>query len=147
MTNLNAPGVVRQPVSVTRKMSASLPRLRKVAQDKGLKIHHLGAGYPHPEVTDPRGFIAHEAAYLEHLTELEGQNDPAALPEHLREAELFVFASSCENLPNILIEGMAAGLPIACSRRPPMPEVLGDAGESFDPEAVSYTHLRAHETT
>ena len=70
MTNLNAPGVVRQPVSVTRKMSASLPRLRKVAQDKGLKIHHLGAGYPHPEVTDPRGFIAHEAAYLEHLTEL-----------------------------------------------------------------------------
>ena len=31
MTNLNAPGVVRQPVSVTRKMSASLPRLRKVA--------------------------------------------------------------------------------------------------------------------
>ena len=86
MTNLNAPGVVRQPVSVTRKMSASLPRLRKVAQDKGLKIHHLGAGYPHPEVTDPRGFIAHEAAYLEHLTELEGQNDPNALPEHLRES-------------------------------------------------------------
>ncbi len=86
MTNLTAPGVVRQPVSVTRKMSASLPRLRKIAQDKGLKIHHLGAGYPHPEVTDPRGFLAHEAAYLAHLTEAEGQNDPKTLPEHLREA-------------------------------------------------------------
>ncbi len=86
MTNLTAPGVVRQPVSVTRKMSASLPRLRSIAQEKGLKIHHLGAGYPHPEVTDPRGFIDHEAAYLAHLTELEGQNDPDALPEHLRES-------------------------------------------------------------
>lgn len=86
MTNLSAPGIVRQKVSVTRKMSASLPRLRAVARDKGLKIHHLGAGYPHPEVTDPRAFIAHEAAYLEHLTQVEGQNDPDALPEHLRES-------------------------------------------------------------
>lgn len=86
MTNLTAPGVVRQPVSVTRKMSASLPRLRKIARDKGLKIHHLGAGYPHPEVTDPREFLAHEAAYLAHLTEAEGLNDPEMLPEHLRES-------------------------------------------------------------
>ncbi len=86
MTNLNAPELRRQPVSVTRKMSASLPGLRKLAQDKGLKIHHLGAGYPHPEVTDPRGFIEHEAAYKAHLTQREGLNDPAFLPEHLREA-------------------------------------------------------------
>lgn len=49
-------------------------------------------------------------------------------------ADLCVFASSCENMPNILIESMAAGLPIACSNRGPMPEVLGDAGVYFDPE-------------
>ena len=49
-------------------------------------------------------------------------------------ADAFVFASSCENLPNILIEAMAAGLPIASSDRGPMPEVLGDAGAYFDPE-------------
>ena len=86
MTNLIAPGLKRMSVSVTRKMSASLPGLRKLAQDKGLKIHHLGAGYPHPEVTDPREFLEHEAAYLAHLTELEGVNDPSVLPENLREA-------------------------------------------------------------
>ena len=86
MTNLIAPGLKRMSVSVTRKMSASLPGLRRLAQDKGLKIHHLGAGYPHPEVTDPRQFLAHEAAYLDHLTAEEGQNDPSILPEHLREA-------------------------------------------------------------
>jgi glycosyltransferase involved in cell wall biosynthesis len=49
-------------------------------------------------------------------------------------ADVCVFASSCENMPNILIESMAAGLPIACSDRGPMPEVLGNAGEYFDPE-------------
>ena len=86
MSNLIVPSLRRQPVSVTRKMSASLPGLRKLAQEKGLKIHHLGAGYPHPEVTDPRGFIKHEAAYLQHLTEQEGLNDPDVLPEHVREA-------------------------------------------------------------
>jgi glycosyltransferase involved in cell wall biosynthesis len=50
------------------------------------------------------------------------------------EQDLCVFASSCENMPNILLEGMAAGLPIASSDRGPMPEVLGDAGVYFDPE-------------
>lgn len=58
----------------------------------------------------------------------------AALDEHYAAADVCVFASSCENMPNILLEGMAAGLPIACSRRGPMPEVLGEAGVYFDPE-------------
>jgi glycosyltransferase involved in cell wall biosynthesis len=55
---------------------------------------------------------------------------------HLRyaEADLGLFASSCENMPNILLETMAAGLPIACSNRGPMPEVLGQSGVFFNPE-------------
>lgn len=55
---------------------------------------------------------------------------------HLRyaEADLGLFASSCENMPNILLETMASGLPIACSNRGPMPEMLGNAGMYFDPE-------------
>jgi len=57
-----------------------------------------------------------------------------ALHRHYQAADVGVFASSCENLPNILIEAMAAGVPIACSDRGPMPEVLGDAGVYFDPE-------------
>jgi glycosyltransferase involved in cell wall biosynthesis len=50
------------------------------------------------------------------------------------QADLCIFASSCENMPNILLESMASGLPIACSNRGPMPEMLGDAGRYFDPE-------------
>ena len=57
-----------------------------------------------------------------------------ALHRHYQAADACVFASSCENLPNILIEAMAAGVPIACSDRGPMPEVLGEAGVYFDPE-------------
>ena len=49
-------------------------------------------------------------------------------------ADIGLFASSCENMPNILLEGMASGLPMACSGRGPMPEMLGAAGVYFDPE-------------
>lgn len=49
------------------------------------------------------------------------------------QADGFVFASSCETLPNIMLEAMAAGLPIASSSYGPMPEALGDAGVYFDP--------------
>lgn len=52
----------------------------------------------------------------------------------LHAADLFVFASSCENLPITLLEAMAAGVPIACSNRGPMPEILGSVNPYFDPE-------------
>ena len=50
------------------------------------------------------------------------------LPGIYQEADIFVFASSCENLPNILLESMASSLPIVCSKCPPMPDVLMGAG-------------------
>jgi N-acetyl sugar amidotransferase len=56
------------------------------------------------------------------------------LPQLLASADMFVFASSCENMPNTLVEAMAVGLPIACSNSGPMPEVLADGGVYFNPE-------------
>lgn len=56
------------------------------------------------------------------------------LSGHYGAADLGIFASSCENMPNILLETMAAGLPVACSNKGPMPEVLGEDGLYFDPE-------------
>jgi glycosyltransferase involved in cell wall biosynthesis len=53
---------------------------------------------------------------------------------HYAAADLCLFASSCENMPNILLEMMVSGSPIACSNRGPMPEILGDGGLYFDPE-------------
>lgn len=75
---------------------------------------------------DPSGeFIRHRAGVPHH-----------ELPAVYHSADAFVFASSCENMPNILLEAMAAGLPIASADRGPMPEMLGDGGVYFDPEHV-----------
>jgi glycosyltransferase involved in cell wall biosynthesis len=63
-----------------------------------------------------------------------GAVDYRELDTRYAAADICVYASSCENLPNILVEGMAAALPIASSNRGPMPEILGDAGLYFDPE-------------
>lgn len=60
------------------------------------------------------------------------------------EADLCLFASSCENMPIILLEGMASGLPIACSCKGPMPEVLGQSGVYFNPEKVSEIEAALH---
>lgn len=73
---------------------------------------------------DPDGRFIH---WLDHVSYSE-------LPKYYHRADAFVFASSCENLPNILLEAMASGLPIACSDWGPMPEVLQEAGTYFDPE-------------
>lgn len=67
----------------------------------------------------------------------QGETPHSKLAGHYHNADAFVFASSCENLPNILLEAMAAGLPIACSDRGPMPEVLGPAGIYFNPECTT----------
>jgi glycosyltransferase involved in cell wall biosynthesis len=75
-------------------------------------------------LSDPRGEFVTCHPFLE----------PHRLPAVLADADVFVFASSCENMPNTLLEAMAAGLPIACSERGPMPEVLQDGGVRFDPE-------------
>lgn len=49
------------------------------------------------------------------------------------ESDAFIYASSCENMPNILIEAMSSGLPIICSNKGPMKEFLKNGGLYFDP--------------
>lgn len=48
-------------------------------------------------------------------------------------ADAFIFASSCETFGIILLEAMAGGLPVLCSHRSSMPEVVGNAAIYFDP--------------
>jgi len=52
-------------------------------------------------------------------------------------SDLGIFASTCENMPNILLEKMASGLPIACSSFGPMKEILGDFNCYFNPEDIN----------
>jgi glycosyltransferase involved in cell wall biosynthesis len=55
------------------------------------------------------------------------------LPGLYARAQAFVFPSSVENFPNILVEGLSSGVPTFASRLGPMPEIAGDAASYFDP--------------
>nr|WP_256534281.1 glycosyltransferase [Lewinella sp. JB7] len=59
------------------------------------------------------------------------------IEEVYHNTDIFIFASSCENMPNVLVEAMSAGLPIASSHYGPMPEILRDGGRYFDPLQIS----------
>jgi len=62
-----------------------------------------------------------------------GQIPYEQMPELYHHAKANIFASQCENCPNILLEALAAGRPLLASNRPPMPELAGDAAVYFDP--------------
>lgn len=111
----------------------AIGRLRAEGYPVSLTLVGAGAGRTAASVaeqvarSDPSGAFVTVTDFIAH----------DLLPEQLAEADLFVFASSCENMPNTLLEGMAVGLPIASSNRGPMPEVLEDGGVYFDPEDES----------
>lgn len=71
---------------------------------------------------------------LNEYISIKGHVPHQEIPHLMRRMNIFIFASSCENMPNTLIEGMCSGLPIVCSDRGPMPEVLKDGGLYFNPE-------------
>ena len=79
-------GLRLQPASVPRKLAAALPGLRELAQQRGLQVHHLGAGYPHPEVTDPSSYLANTESWIKNLRKNEGINDPNEMPAAVKEA-------------------------------------------------------------
>jgi len=68
-----------------------------------------------------------------------GLIDHDAVFKFYQHADMFIYSSTCENMPNILIEAMSAGLPIACSNFQPMPEFIQDATEYFNPTSVCET--------
>lgn len=61
------------------------------------------------------------------------------------EVDLGVWASTCETFGLILLEAMSSGLPMACSNKQPMPEVVGSAAVYFDPEQPADIARALHE--
>lgn len=100
-----------------------------------VQLDFIGHAYP-MAMKQLRGTLARldpEETFIHYL----GDVPHSELFNRYHQADLFIFASTCENLPIILLEAMASGLPIACSNRGPMPEILGNAGVYFDPENPS----------
>ena len=57
------------------------------------------------------------------------------LPNVYFHAKVNIFASECENCPNILLEALGAGRPLLVSNRQPMPEFGGDAVIYYNPSS------------
>jgi len=70
---------------------------------------------------------------LEDAVEFLGPLSKESLRRHYRECAVFVFPSTTETFGHPLVEAMASAAPIASSNRTAMPEILGPAGEYFDP--------------
>lgn len=108
----------------------AVSRVRRSGYDISLLLVGGGTGAAQERLerqmraSDPKGEFVKQSAFADH----------AAIPGYLESSDIFIFASSCENMPITLLEAMAGGLPIVCSNRGPMPEVLGDGGIYFDPE-------------
>ena len=70
---------------------------------------------------------------LEDAVEFLGPLSKESLRRHYRDCAVFVFPSTIETFGHPLVEAMASGAPIASSNRTAMPEILGEAGQYFDP--------------
>jgi len=70
---------------------------------------------------------------LEENVVLAGAVPYSQLPPLYQNALINLFASECENCPNILLEALASGRPLFASNRAPMPELGGDGAVYFNP--------------
>jgi glycosyltransferase involved in cell wall biosynthesis len=70
---------------------------------------------------------------LEQQISIIGAIPYADLPAAYHHATVNLFASSCENCPNILLEALGAGRPVLSSNVMPMPEFGADAVGYFSP--------------
>ena len=86
---------------------------------------------------DPRYPEAREAvrdAGLEEDVHFAGEIADADLPRLYAGATLFVFPSLYEGFGLPVLEAMACGTPVACANRSSLPEIVGEAAATFDPE-------------
>ncbi len=55
------------------------------------------------------------------------------MPSVYHHAKAHIFASTCENCPNVVIESLGSGRPLFLSNKASMPELAADAATYFDP--------------
>ncbi len=79
------------------------------------------------KLIDPRNEFIYDHGHLPY----------SEIDDIYKRSDGIVFASTCENMPNILIESMASGKPIACSKKQPMPEFIKENAFFFDASDVN----------
>lgn len=95
--------------------------LRALAQLEGVRptLSVVGAGPEERALTD----MAKSLGLTERVT-FTGRVEPGEVPALLAEADVFVLASHSEGRPNVILEAMAAGLPVIASDIPGVSEIV-----------------------
>jgi glycosyltransferase involved in cell wall biosynthesis len=112
------------------KHQVNLVKAIKILKEKGYLINLtlIGGAYQ-PSLDKLKEEMKGAESFVRYL----GLQPYDEIEKMYHAADLFVFASTCENMPNILIEAMSSMLPVVCSSYGPMPEFLKDAGIYIDP--------------
>lgn len=133
-TTLNPMRVLYVSNIDTYKHQKSVLLAIQVLVDKGypIKISFVGPGskYTIKQFNQLQTKIDTARVWSEYL----GQVPYEEIHAYYENADLAIFASSCETFGITLLEKMAAGIPIACSNKSSMPELLKNGGLYFDPE-------------
>jgi glycosyltransferase involved in cell wall biosynthesis len=124
-------------------LSVSTKRVHKNLR-RLLEAHALIPGSERPLLVLPGYPTPHERELREQTRDLGITDDvlflgwlpPSGLEGLYAVAEGFVFTSTYEGFGMTVLEAMARGVPVACSRASAIPEVAGDAALLFEPESV-----------
>jgi glycosyltransferase involved in cell wall biosynthesis len=138
---------VRMPEQQPSAQASLLPTVLCVAQKRPYKnLASLIRAIA--ELRDEQAVLVLPGAPTEHETELRELTHRLAVTERVRfidwvsadELERLYATATCFVLPSLIegfglpvLEAMARGVPVACSDRPALPEVVGDAALLFDP--------------
>jgi glycosyltransferase involved in cell wall biosynthesis len=121
--------VYKAQVEVVRAFA----KLIKKNPETKVKLLLVGSEYP-PYGQEVRSEI--ERCCIKDRVQIQGPIPHRDLPALYQSALINLFASECENGPNILLEAMASGRPLLASNRAPMPEFGGNVVRYFDPSDV-----------
>jgi len=104
-------------------IAQAIEELRKDEFD--VEVDFIGTAYPKA--------LQQLTPFLNENIRYQGPVDYKQLPEWYGMADAFIFGSTCETFGMVLLEAMASGLPVLCSKYSSMPETLGNHALYFDP--------------